>query len=934
MSQLLTLHFSAAKPAVSANRPDGGVVLSAVVQTPMAAGWYSVTFKGLESRDELVAVQLTAGGNAVVFPVAFGETGGQTFAVRLATPVMEFTLSGLEGEAQVELEMQAIGKIQALGVILARLAAAGPGCALKAAYIASAAAVSGGGVAAVGACMEASYKSELMRLARPEVRPLTLGIQRSWMSLGTVGYPLIASAGLRRGLEAGTWESTSTDPWFLLSKESLGHRLSGGWYRVRARMEGIDGKVIGPSLYPDYGKGGDESTMISLGEPGQAGDVDVMVVLSHDTLALRFDPTITQAGFRITRLELARLSRPGALLYMLRRVRNADGDFGWGVRGKALIEFCRNLGKQGLAAATRELMARYSDGNIRALAGYAHWAERYDNIGDEEHKAWQKKLDQLPSRPLISIVVPVYQTPERWLRRCIDSVLEQVYPEWELCIANDASPSAHVRQVLDEYAARDARIKVVHRPVNGHISAASNSALDVCSGTFIGLLDHDDELRPHALLEMAAAIAADPHIRMLYSDEDKVDETGRRFHPNFKPDWDPELLRAQNYICHFSVIDADLVREVGGFRLGYEGSQDHDLLLRCSEQLRPAQIRHIPQVLYHWRAIAGSTALARDAKDYASVAGARAVSDHLERIAAPARVEELPHGHFRIRWQLGAQAPKVSLIVPTRDRVELLRMCVESVLEKTDYPDYEIVVVDNQSSDQETLAYFDSLASKQNVRVLRYDAPFNYSEINNWAASQCTGDVICLLNNDIEVISGDWLQEMVSLAIRPEVGAVGAMLYYPDDTIQHAGVILGMYGVAGHIYGGMPRGYPGHGARALVAQTLSAVTAACLVVRREVYQEVGGLDPQLKVAFNDIDFCLRVRAAGYRNLWTPFAELYHHESASRGKEDTEEKLARFRDEVDFMKNRWGDALLNDPAYNPNLSLISLGAELAMPPRHG
>jgi GT2 family glycosyltransferase len=930
MSQPFSLHFTAAAPAAQTDWSYPTLIAS--TQGQLAAGWYSLVLMGLGSKHRVAGIQLVVGGRTIVVPVGLDDNKQCAIVFRLAGPASDFLLCGAPADTQVSLQLQQISKAQAFKAIVACLSKRGAMRLLETAFTAVTSVFKGGGAAALGATLEADYQAELTCLASGGTGAMELKIKRSGMSLRAVGYPLIASAGLRRGLEAGTWESTSTDPWFLLSKESLGHRLSGGWYRVRARMEGIDGKVIGPSLYPDYGKGGDESTMISLGEPGQAGDVDVLVVLSHDTLALRFDPTITQAGFRITQLELARLSRPGALLYMLRRVRNADGDFGWGVRGKALIEFCRNLGKQGLAAATRELMARYSDGNIRALAGYAHWAERYDNIGDEEHKAWQKKLDQLPSRPLISIVVPVYQTPERWLRRCIDSVLEQVYPEWELCIANDASPSAHVRQVLDEYAARDARIKVVHRPVNGHISAASNSALDVCSGTFIGLLDHDDELRPHALLEMAAAIAADPHIRMLYSDEDKVDETGRRFHPNFKPDWDPELLRAQNYICHFSVIDADLVREVGGFRLGYEGSQDHDLLLRCSEQLQPAQVRHIPQVLYHWRAIAGSTALARDAKDYASVAGARAVSDHLERIAAPARVEELPHGHFRIRWQLGAQAPKVSLIVPTRDRVELLRMCVESVLEKTDYPDYEIVVVDNQSSDQETLAYFDSLASKQNVRVLRYDAPFNYSEINNWAASQCTGDVICLLNNDIEVISGDWLQEMVSLAIRPEVGAVGAMLYYPDDTIQHAGVILGMYGVAGHIYGGMPRGYPGHGARALVAQTLSAVTAACLVVRREVYQEVGGLDPQLKVAFNDIDFCLRVRAAGYRNLWTPFAELYHHESASRGKEDTEEKLARFRGEVDFMKNRWGDALLNDPAYNPNLSLISLGAELAMPPR--
>ena len=534
--------------------------------------------------------------------------------------------------------------------------------------------------------------------------------------------------------------------------------------------------------------------------------------------------------------------------------------------------------------------------------------------------------------PLISILLPVYQTPERWLRRCIESVIAQAYPRWQLCIVDDASPDGRVMEILEEYARKDDRIEVMRRDVNGHISEASNSALAIARGSHIALLDHDDELRPHALLEMAEAITAIPDTGLVYSDEDKVDADGRRFDPYFKPDFDPDLLRSQNYVCHFTVIRADLVRAVGGFRKGFEGSQDHDLILRCTERLAPEQVKHVPKVLYHWRAIPGSTALTRDAKDYASSAGARAVGEHLARRHPDARVEELSHGHFRVHWPLPAPAPKASLVVPTRDRVGLLRMCVESILERTTYPDFEVVVVDNQSSDPEALAYLAQLERRDRVRLLRYDAPFNYSAINNWAVGQCDGTVIGLVNNDIEVISPGWLDEMVSQAMRSEVGAVGAMLYYPNDTIQHAGVVLGVHGVAAHLYAGMPRGYPGHGGRARVAQALSAVTGACLLVRRAVYEQVGGLDESLQVAFNDIDFCLRLRAAGYRNIWTPFAELYHHESASRGSEDTEEKKRRFAAEVEFMQRRWGDVLTADPAYNVNLSLRSLNCEFAVPPR--
>ncbi|MGN7726620.1 glycosyltransferase family 2 protein [Luteimonas sp. 22616] len=682
-------------------------------------------------------------------------------------------------------------------------------------------------------------------------------------------------------------------------------------------------------LYPTYAEGADGDAQIPLPDPDDDNRIGALVLFKYDVTGLRFCPAQAPSRFRVEDFSLRRVPRGAALWRMLGPTARTPGGL-----ARRIVRFVMSALRGGVSQATDMLYRDYRRRLLpEDLGDYASWVARYDTLTTERMEELRVRAERLgPTAPLLSILLPVYQTPERWLRRCIESVIAQAYPRWQLCIVDDASPDARVMEVLEEYSDEDDRIEVVRREVNGHISEASNSALAIARGSHVALLDHDDELRPHALLEMAEAIVAGPDIELLYSDEDKIDADGRRFDPYFKPDFDPDLLRSQNYVCHFTVIKADLVRAIGGFRKGFEGSQDHDLILRCTERLAPGQVKHVPKVLYHWRAIPGSTALTRDAKDYASSAGARAVGEHLERRHPGARAEELSHGHYRVHWSLPAQAPKVSLVVPTRDRVGLLRMCVESILGRTTYPDFEIVVVDNQSSEPEALAYLSQLEHRERVRVLRYDSPFNYSAINNWAARQCDGAVIGLVNNDIEVISPGWLEEMVSQAMRPEVGAVGAMLYYPNETIQHAGVVLGVHGVAAHLYAGMPRGYPGHGGRARVAQSLSAVTGACLLVRRASYEQVGGLDESLQVAFNDIDFCLRLQAAGYRNIWTPFAELYHHESASRGSEDTDEKKQRFAREVDLMQRRWGSELSSDPAYNPNLSLASLCCELSSPPR--
>ncbi len=751
-------------------------------------------------------------------------------------------------------------------------------------------------------------------------------------SHGPIELRLVPGTGVRSensGAEV-SWQCLDGDPQFVL--DSGGRTLEGGWYLFEADFADLERPLLAPCLYPDYGGGVYESERMPLPEPDADGRIRAVIRLKGPAEGLRFDPSTRGTRFRLPGVRLRRLGRRQALARMVALAGQGAEPPSWRRRLGVLRAFARGVSARGLRHGGDLAYAHYSAASLPDTDDYATWVRDHDTLDAAAIERLRGTVDALSSRPLVSILLPVYRTPERWLRRCLDSVLAQVYPDWELCVADDASASPHVRRVLEEYARRDPRIRVTFRERNGHISAATNTALEMARGDYVALLDHDDELRPHALLEMVAALDANPRWRLVYSDEDKISGKGERFDPYFKPDWNYELLLAQNCICHLGVYDTALVREVGGFREGFEGAQDWDLALRCVERLRPDEIGHVPKVLYHWRAIAGSTALGLDHKDYAGGAGMRAVEEHLERTRQRARVRANRAGHLEVHRAVPSPAPRVSLIIPTRDRVELLRTCVQSILDRTDYPDYEILVVDNQSSEPATLEYFRSLEAEPRVRVLAYDAPFNYSRINNFAAEQATGTIIGLVNNDIETIGSEWLGEMVAQAVRPEIGAVGAMLRYPDDTIQHAGVVLGIGSVAGHAYTGRPAGYEGQCGRALVAQEVSAVTAACLLVRKEVWDEVGGLDERLVVAFNDIDFCLRLLDAGYRNLWTPYATLYHHESASRGYEDTPEKMARFQGEVAIMRARWGDALLHDPAYNPNLTLAGAPFELAFPPR--
>lgn len=537
---------------------------------------------------------------------------------------------------------------------------------------------------------------------------------------------------------------------------------------------------------------------------------------------------------------------------------------------------------------------------------------------DEQYQRWlqahtptERDLDQmrqaarrLSYQPLISIIMPVYNPDPTWLREAIESVRAQVYERWELCIADDGSTRPGVREVLEEFAGSDGRIRVTYLERNEGISAASNAALSLARGEFAGFLDHDDELKPEALFEVVKALNEDRALDVLYTDEDKRAPDGRLVEPFFKPDWSPDLLMSVNYIAHFSLLRRSLVEEVGGFRQGYEGSQDYDLILRVTELTD--RVAHIAKPLYTWRKVPGSTAASLDAKKFAYRAGKRALQDALRRRGIRGEVREgLHRGYYRVKYEIKGR-PKVSIIIPTRDRVEMLRRCIGSIESRSTYRHYEIIVVDNDSRDPETLEYLAGLRG----RVIRYPYEFNYSKIVNLAAREAQGDALLFLNNDTEVISPGWIEAMLEQGQRPEVAAVGARLFYPDGRIQHEGIILGLGGgSAGNVD---HAGYFGLGE---TVHNCSAVTGACMLTRSSVFWELGGFDEGLRVAFNDVDYCLRARQRGYLVVYTPFANLYHYESATRGRLHPQEDERLFRARWGNPGERW------DPYYNRNLDLL-------------
>ena len=563
----------------------------------------------------------------------------------------------------------------------------------------------------------------------------------------------------------------------------------------------------------------------------------------------------------------------------------------------------------------KEFLIRLTE---RFQADDVDYEEWYKNHKPTMEELQRQRDTEFEYEPLISILVPVYNTPEEFLKQMIQSVRKQTYGRWELCIANANPANETVAEILRISSTKDERIKVKDVPENEGIAQNTNAALASATGDYIGLLDHDDLLTPDALYEVVKAINENDRPQVLYSDEDKVTmDLSEHFQPHMKPDYNKDLLRSNNYITHFFVADRTLVEEVGGEDGEYNGAQDYDLILKCTE--RAKGIAHIPRILYHWRVHKASTADNPASKMYAFDAGKRAIEDHLKRCGEIGKVShEKDLGFYRVKYQVQG-SPLISIIIPNKDQVESLDKCLESI-EKSSYKNYETIIVENNSTEDETFAYYKKIESDK-IRIVYWSDEFNYSAINNFGVKHARGDYLLLLNNDVEVITTDWLEELTANCQRKDVGIVGARLYYPDDTIQHAGIVIGIGGVAGALFVGMPRMFTGYLHKAAIQQDLSAVTAACMMVKRSVYEELGGLEEELKVAFNDVDFCLRAREKGYLVVYDPNVELYHFESKSRGTEDSKEKIRRFQNEIEYMRSHWLELLKKgDPMYNPNLTL--------------
>ena len=548
---------------------------------------------------------------------------------------------------------------------------------------------------------------------------------------------------------------------------------------------------------------------------------------------------------------------------------------------------------------------------------YGPWYEAY--VPDEAALEKQRH-HHFEYSPLISVAVPAYRTPEKFLVQMIDSLLAQTYGNWELCIANGSPEDGAMKKVLEEYTKKDSRIRVSELTENKGIAGNTNAALEMARGEFVGLLDHDDLLAPNALYEIVRALDEDRTLDAVYTDEDKVTtELDEHFQPHLKPDFNLDLLRSNNYICHFFVVRRSIVQKVGGFRQEFDGAQDHDFIFRCIETAE--KVGHIPEILYHWRTHKASTADNPASKMYAFDAGKRAIEAHLKRTGTEGTVSHTPDlGFFRVKYPVQGQ-PLVSIIIPNKDEKETLKACIDSIREKTEYPNYEIIIVENNSTTDEIFQYYKELSQDPRIRLLRWKKEFNYSAINNYGVRHANGEYLLFLNNDVTVITPGWIKELLGVCQRPEVGAAGVKLIYPDNTIQHAGCVIGLGGIAGHMFVDMPANRTGYLHKASILQDMSAVTAACMMMKRTAFEEAGGFTEKLSVAFNDVDLCLKVRKNHKLIVYDPYVQLYHMESKTRGAEDNKEKVRRFQEEIEYMRCQWIDILKKgDPYYNKNLSL--------------
>jgi GT2 family glycosyltransferase len=705
--------------------------------------------------------------------------------------------------------------------------------------------------------------------------------------------------------DQGGWRVTGRDP--VLRAQTDRPRAPSGWVRISyAWSAGASAEPL--ALLVESAEGREEAFHLP---PAPLG-ADLVLRLPGRVRGIRIRPPAGLDRLDLGAFEAAELNRWQALriflspyLEPMRRDPRMLAHY--------LLRSVSSVRRHGPRALWQTIAGRFpSAGEER----YAEWVERYDRLDEAERGAARSLVAALRHRPLFSLILPVRGADDA--ERTQRSIRAQWYEEWELLVVPYGGA---VSDAPSRDTGGDPRIRVVASQAASR-AAAANDGLASARGEYCAIVDPDGELAPHALTLLALAVGDAAETELLYGDEDELDSQGRRAHPTFKPDWDPDLLLGCDSVRRLAAYRSSLLRSLNGWREGLDGHEDWDLALRASATVDERHVRHVAHVLWHSR---------RDGEDVSTPAARRVVEDHLRRVGSAARLRDA--ATLRLDYPVGDPAPLVSFVIPTRNRVDLLRACVESVLQRTDYPALELLIVSNRSDDPSMLAYLEALASDPRIRVLRYDAPFNYSAVNNLAARRAKGSFLVLLNDDIEVTDPGWLAEMIGQASRPGVGAVGAQLFYPDGKVQHAGVVLGLGNVAGHLFRGLPAGSRGWARWTRVPRRVSAVTGACMVVRTELYMALGGLDEEhLPVAFNDIDFCLRLGRRGYRTILTPHARLVHHESATRGLDRSTETVRRLRREEAFMRERWGAELEIDPAYNPNLTLANASAAVAFPPR--
>lgn len=714
---------------------------------------------------------------------------------------------------------------------------------------------------------------------------------------------------------------------------STGHhpqlQIASSWRGIRPGWAILDIALtsteadLSPILHAFAGPDGQQVFSYPLASRGPRLRERRIIALPPELLSLRFDLGGREGiRFSVSKLSVRNISKLGLVYAGFAKLGNEH-------RKKFFEVLLRGRFRAAIAMLRNQIAGERDDG------AYGAWVQFHDTLSEHDLASIKQHGTDLALKPLISVLMPVYNPRVKYLRKALDSIIAQTYENWELCIADDASTNPEVKTALSEYQQRDARIKVRFRESNGHISAASNTALELVEGTFVALMDHDDALPVHALYMVAEEINKYPDADLIYTDEDKIDENDRRHDPHFKTDWNQELFYSQNFVAHLGIYRTSIVRQIEGFRVGFEGSQDYDFVLRFLHHTSGTRIRHIPHVLYHWRIFPGVASFSTDNPDASLETARRALMDYFAIAEPHSEVVGIPQfpSWWRIKRQPPKALPRVSLIVPTRDRLSILKVAIDGLLFSTTYDNLELIIVDNESVETDTLAYFSRIASDSRVKILRVAGEFNFSALNNRAAEIASGEILGFINNDIEVIHDDWLLELVSQVTQNNVGAVGAKLYYANDTIQHAGVILGLYGVAAHGHRHFPRNSIGYFGRPMLVQNMSAVTAACMLVPRKIFADVGGYDEaNLTVGYNDVDLCLKIRAAGFDIVFTPFAELYHLESVSRGQNLTKEQVERDMRERMYMLQRWPNIIANDPFYSPNLSVTREDFSLAFPPR--